>query len=121
MPDKKARLCAEREQTLEKLQRLRSYLSTRIDQISAGGKDPVDAASDIHEREKTLALIRTMERKLAGIERASDAIEKGSYGICEICGERINPARLAAIPHATTCVSCQDKLDRRVRYQGRPP
>jgi len=81
----------------------------------------MDAASDIHEREKTLALIRTLERKLAGIERASNALEQGSYGICEICGEKINPARLAAIPQATTCIRCQDKLDRLARYGGYPP
>ena len=121
MSDEKARLCAEREQTLAELQRLRSYLGTGIDLISAGGRDAVDAASDIHEREKTLALIRTLERKLASIERASNAIETGTYGICEICGERINPARLAALPQATTCVRCQDKLDRSVRSGGHPP
>jgi phage/conjugal plasmid C-4 type zinc finger TraR family protein len=117
MSDEKARLHAERERTLAELEPLRSYLGTEMDRISVGGEDSVDAASDIHEREKTLALVRTLERKLVAIERASNAAEQGSYGVCEICGEKINPARLAIIPHATTCVKCQDVLERSLRHR----
>ena len=115
MSDPKTRLLAERERTVAQLQRLRKYLGTEPDRFSAGGVDSVDAASDLHEREKTLSLVRVLERKLEAIERASQALEDGHYGICEICGEAINPERLAAIPHIMTCIRCQEKLDRSPR------
>lgn len=105
-------LQAERDRTQAELKRLRSYLETEVERITESGEDAVDAAADIYEREKTLAIIQTLERKLVAIERALRAAEKGGYGICEICGELIDPARLAAMPHTTTCIKCQEKLER---------
>jgi RNA polymerase-binding transcription factor DksA len=31
---------------------------------------------------------------------------RGLYGICKACGEDISAARLAAVPHASTCQRC---------------
>ncbi|HUT15850.1 MAG TPA: TraR/DksA C4-type zinc finger protein [Anaerolineae bacterium] len=121
MSDPNTRLLAERERTVAELQRLRKYLGTEVDRFSAGGEDSVDAASDLHQREKTLGFVQGLERKLAAIERASQALEDGSYGICEICGKAINPERLAVIPQATTCVRCQEKLDRSPRCWASTP
>lgn len=105
-------LQAERDRTQAELKRLRSYLEAEVERITESGEDAVDAAADIYEREKTLAIIQTLERKLVAIERALRAAEKGGYGICEICGEPIDPARLAVMPHTTTCIKCQEKLER---------
>jgi RNA polymerase-binding transcription factor DksA len=110
--EKIKKLQAERDRTQAELKRLRSYLEAEVERITESGEDSVDAAADIYEREKTLAIIQTLERKLAAIERALRAAEKGGYGICEICGEPIDPARLAAMPHTTTCIKCQEKLER---------
>jgi RNA polymerase-binding transcription factor len=41
----------------------------------------------------------------------------GEYGICQECEERIAPARLRAMPEVTTCVRCQDRLERLKRLQ----
>jgi len=117
--DGRERLQAEREWTLAELKRLRSYLETEVEHVIDGGEDSVDAASDIYEREKTLAIIQTLERKLVSIERALRAAEKGGYGICEVCGEPIDPARLAVMPYTTTCIKCQEKLERSQRRRPR--
>jgi len=109
------RLEAERERTLQELKRLRSYLEAEVDHITDGGEDSVDAASDVYEREKTLAIIQTLEKKLASVERALDAAKRGGYGICEVCRQKIDPDRLAVMPHATTCVKCQERLERSAR------
>ncbi len=111
----KKQLLAERERTQAELKRLRSYLEVEAERIINSGEDSVDAAADIYEREKTLAIIQTLENKLLGVERALRAAEKGSYGICEVCGQPINPDRLEVMPHTTTCVKCQAKLERRPR------
>jgi DnaK suppressor protein len=110
--DKIKKLQAERERTMAELKRLRSYLEDEVERVIDGGEDSVDAASDIYEREKTLAIIQTLEKKMVSIDRALQAAAGGGYGVCEICGNAIDPARLAVVPHATTCIKCQEKPER---------
>jgi RNA polymerase-binding transcription factor DksA len=40
-------------------------------------------------------------------ERAAKLRDQGAYGSCEVCGGPIGEDRLAAVPEATRCVSCQ--------------
>ncbi len=109
----KSRLQEERQRTLDEIGRLRSYMEIGVEErIVDAGEDSVDAAADVYEREKTLAIIQTLENKLAGIDRALKAADQGSYGICEICGQPIDPDRLEFMPQTTTCVNCQRKLER---------
>ncbi len=104
--EEKTRLEKERLETLTELDHLREYLRGEVD------ADAEEADPDLYEREKTLALIRTLENKLESIEQALRLAEKGSYGICERCGERIDPARLEALPHTTLCVECKSQMER---------
>ena len=114
MAKERDRLEKERRRTEEEIARLRSYLETEIERSAGEDEDAPDSAADIYEREKTLALIRTLEDKLASIEHALRSTAAGQYGICERCGERIDPARLEAMPHTTLCVRCQSEAERRV-------
>jgi RNA polymerase-binding transcription factor DksA len=43
---------------------------------------------------------------------ALDRLKNGDYGTCVECEEAISPARLQALPEVTTCVRCQDRLER---------
>jgi RNA polymerase-binding transcription factor DksA len=113
--DKIKKLQAERERTEAELKRLRSYLEDEVERVIDGSEDSVDAASDVYEREKTLAIIQTLEKKLAAVEHALQAAKKGGYGVCEVCGIPIDPARLAVMPHSTTCIKCQEKIERHER------
>ena len=45
---------------------------------------------------------------MAALER----IESGTYGACELCGKQIPRTRLAAIPYASCCVSCERDQER---------
>jgi len=110
--DQAKKLQAEHQRTLSDLQGLREYLATGIGRVAEGSADSVDVAADIYEREKTLSIIQTLEEKLAAIERALQATEKGVYGICEVCGQPIGPGRLEAMPHTRTCIKCQARLER---------
>ncbi len=96
----------EREETQRKLERMREYLKYEID-ASADEGDP-----DIYEREKNLALVQSLERKLDSITHALRLFEAGMYGICERCGETIDPARLEALPDATLCLKCKTEVER---------
>lgn len=99
----------ERRDTLQEIQRLRVALEQEVD-ASEDEADP-----DIFERDKTMALLQALERKLDSINHAIQSARKGTYGICEMCGERIDPARLRAVPHTTLCVRCKASLERRGR------
>ncbi len=112
---RKRKLEKERAETLAELDRLREYLMRG--EVDA---DVEEADPDLYEREKTLALILTLEDKLASIEQALRLAERGIYGICERCGEKIDRARLEALPHATLCVKCKSQLERAAGMGVRP-
>jgi DnaK suppressor protein len=101
----------EREQALEELTRLREALKTEVDPDADEG-DP-----DLVEREKVMALVQGLERKLESIEYALRQAKEGMYGVCERCGEPIDPARLEAVPEATLCVSCKSIVERQSRVR----
>ncbi len=120
MAKEQERLEKERRRTQEEIARLRSYLETEMERTAGEDEDAPDSAGDIYEREKTLALIRTLEDKLAAIEHAIRSTAVGKYGICERCGEKIDPARLEIMPHTSLCVRCQSESERQTRRRRVP-
>ncbi|MBI5303414.1 MAG: TraR/DksA C4-type zinc finger protein [Chloroflexi bacterium] len=99
----------ERALVREELNRLREYLKTEPE--STG--DEVDLA--VYEREKNLALVKHLEQKIEEIDRVLQNAKKGKYGICERCGNAIDPARLAAMPETTLCIKCKSEVERAAR------
>ena len=65
---------------------------------------PADTASDTFEREKDLSILEGLESELVEIEAALRRLDDGSYGIDEVTGDPIDPARLEALPTARTNV-----------------
>ena len=102
-------LQAEREHTLLKLARIRETLRSEID------PDADDGASDLEEHENALALIPEFERKLEAIDHALQRAQQGTYGICERCGESIDPARLEIVPETTFCMPCRMTIEQAAR------
>lgn len=68
-----------------------------------------EEATESFELEKRLALEKQIRANLGEIEHALSKFEKGTYGLCDICGQPINPERLEALPQATLCMSCKAK------------
>jgi RNA polymerase-binding protein DksA len=112
-PSELAKLELERQETGEKLEHL------RIEMRNMAEPSADEADVDAFEREKTWALMQSLQRKLESIERAIHLAENGAYGICESCGDRIDPARLEILPQATLCLKCQREFERRTR-RARP-
>ncbi len=63
-----------------------------------------DSGTDTFEREKDLSILESLETELAEIEAAIGRIDQGTYGIDEVTGQPIDPARLDAVPEARTNV-----------------
>jgi len=108
------KLQAERRQTLLKLARLQGTLRSEVE------SDPDEGDPDLVEQEKALALVQNLERKLASIDNALQQAQKGTYGICELCGEPIDPARLEAVPETTLCLKCKVNAEQRIRMRAIP-
>ncbi|MCA9363603.1 TraR/DksA C4-type zinc finger protein [Candidatus Kaiserbacteria bacterium] len=64
-----------------------------------------DAADRVEEWDERRALVATLENRYNAIKRALKKIEDGGYGVCELGGETIEEARLAANPAARTCMT----------------
>jgi RNA polymerase-binding transcription factor DksA len=63
-------------------------------------------ASTVYEWEMNLALRESVEAKIKSIEFALERLDDGDYGLCEVCGQPIDPDRLEILPHTTLCVAC---------------
>jgi len=113
MGDKKeeriAKLKKEQALALQELEYLRESLRHEVD-LDLDEADPY-----VTEREMVIGVIIDLERKLKAINYALGQLEAGTYGICERCGQPIDPARLEAIPETTLCIKCKTIVEREGR------
>jgi DnaK suppressor protein len=65
-----------------------------------------EGAPTVYEWEMNLALRQTAEGKIQSIRAALKRIQEGSYGLCQVCGQPIDPDRLEILPHTTLCITC---------------
>jgi len=68
-----------------------------------------DQGTDAEEREKAFLLASQSGRLLYRIDEALMRIKDNTYGICEICGQPINPERLKIVPQARMCIVCKER------------
>lgn len=68
-----------------------------------------DAAQSTAERAKVLSLAEGLRQRLEDLDEALERIKEGTYGVCERCGNEINPERLDAVPAASLCMPCKQK------------
>jgi DnaK suppressor protein len=102
----------------ERLKSERDRLVSQLKQLSLGGHENLgysthmaDDASAAFDQARDLALRGNLEQMLRQVQGALDRFADGTYGICETCGQRIDPARLKALPHAPHCLDCQRRLE----------
>ncbi|MCS6987349.1 MAG: TraR/DksA C4-type zinc finger protein [Sphingomonadaceae bacterium] len=68
--------------------------------------DFAEQATELEELGALEALESAKAAEMRAIRRALARIAQGRYGICEVCGDDIAPARLEALPTATRCIAC---------------
>ena len=78
---------------------LRKYQSAGSGQATPMGTDLLSALSDSERRE------------LEDIHGALERIERGIYGRCEICMERIDRSQLELVPWLRVCDPCANLAD----------
>jgi DnaK suppressor protein len=102
------RLKKEKAELQDKLEQLRALgqPSPERKEGSPFGKRE-EGADEASELEKRLASIKRLEESLNEVEHAIQKYEAGTYGLCDSCGQPIEPARLEAIPQASLCMKCK--------------
>jgi RNA polymerase-binding protein DksA len=75
--------------------------------------DEADLAATAQAKEQWQWLANDQKLRLAEIDKVLAQIEKGKYGICDVCGKPIAPERMDAMPTATMCIGCQSKSEKK--------
>lgn len=121
---------AKQEAVTRRIREEQQALRTRLRRMAHGptnglsqlGELGVDGPGDtldrvqkrILEQQETRAYELLVTRARA-LDRAWQNLHRGSYGVCELCGERIPERRLEVIPDAALCLSCQEKAEQVAR------
>jgi len=106
----RSRLESERKRLTEELEQLIANVRPAEERREGSpfGKREEEATETI-ELEKRLALEKRVRDLLAEVEHALRKFDEGTYGLCDICGQPIDPDRLEALPQANLCMSCKSQ------------
>lgn len=104
-------LAEEVEQHQQALERAQADLKEILGNEQMG--DPADVGAANFERDHEMTLAATASEMLAQTRSALEAIDKGTYGRCEECGEPIGKGRLQVYPRATLCMQCKQRQEKR--------
>ncbi len=64
-----------------------------------------EVADKVEGFETNVAILHDLEIKYREVTSALENIDKGTYGICNVCGKEIEIERLEANPSAKTCIA----------------
>jgi|YelNatPaOPRAMG01_1025707.scaffolds.fasta_scaffold00201_1 RNA polymerase-binding transcription factor DksA len=97
---------------LEVKSRLKSNIGDGYQEMLATARDEEDQASVSLLAETHLTLLGPKRQELEAIEEALNRIELGTYGLCESCGQPIEPRRLEVMPETPFCRQCMSQKEK---------
>lgn len=101
------RLEAERKHLMEGLEQLKASVR-QAGERRHGSQLSVDEVATEHIELKTcLTQQKQIIDRLEDVEQALRKFDNGTYGLCDICGQPIDLARLEALPAANLCLGCK--------------
>ena len=120
MDEIKKRLESELSHTVSRIRRMGGGVI--LEEFPGAGEhtplaDEVDLIQLNEDREMSFATRSMLVERANKLAEALERLRGGDYGTCQECEEPIAPARLRAMPEVTTCVRCQDRLERSKRLQ----
>lgn len=98
------------------LEQERDALETELAALTTVTRDPAatigfgkrvgEGTSEAIGRIERVGQADALAAKLAGVRRALEKFDEGTYGICDRCGTSISEERLEARPSSVRCVRC---------------
>lgn len=95
----------------EKQVELSRSLHNRDEIVIEKSSDAIDEVQSMEERELAIRNLDRDSNMLRQIHNALNRIANGTYGVCLHCEEDILPKRMAAVPWAAFCITCQELID----------
>lgn len=80
--------------------------------------DEMDRVQYFSERDYAMNSLERNSIRLREVRRALQRMDAGTFGECTGCEEEINLKRLAAVPWASSCISCQEAAEREPEADG---
>jgi RNA polymerase-binding transcription factor DksA len=71
-----------------------------------------DAGTDEYDRDMALGMLSSEQDAIYEVEQALERISNGTYGICELTGRKIDPARLEALPWTRFTAQAEAQLEK---------
>lgn len=86
-------------------------LDDRLSKITHDVKEPLDKdfeeqATQQENDEVLDGLGNAARTEIEMVKQAIARIDKGEYGVCQLCGKPISKERLKAIPYSSMCIKC---------------
>jgi len=104
---------------LEVKQQLKTSIGDGYQEMLATARDEEDQASVSLLAETQLSLLGPKRQELEAIEAALQRLENGNYGLCENCGQPIEPRRLEIMPETPLCRNCQSQREKLAKATAR--
>jgi RNA polymerase-binding transcription factor DksA len=80
-------------------------------ELSVVDQHPADVADVTMQREVDYTIKGIVEEEVHQVQQAIKRQAEGRYGVCDDCGQQIDPERLAVRPQATLCIGCQRRQE----------
>lgn len=113
-----AKLDSQKKDSLARIQELEQTdpfnLESQTD-VNDDRTSPDDAAQLNEAHERVTAQIMVLKNIISRIDLTVERIEKGTYGICEVCGNTIEESRLSIMPLASLCMNDERETEKRIK------
>ncbi|MBU5440363.1 TraR/DksA C4-type zinc finger protein [Tissierella sp. MSJ-40] len=110
-------------ETIDKMNNMEEYgsMDEYYSELSSYDNHPADIGTEVFMMEQDRGLKSKLNDTLYEIDNSLQDLEDGNYGICKVCGKRIDEERLELIPYLKTCIECtNEKLPLEKKMQFRP-
>jgi len=117
----RSRLSSQCEHLMEELGQLEASIRQTTEQRERDSfsSEDGDGVTDGLELDRYLAWQKQTIDRLSEVRHALRKFEQGTYGLCEGCGQQIDPGRLEALPQASLCLSCKSgKRNKQIRVSN---
>ena len=97
------------------LEEERRDLQAKLEELGSGGaaltydSNFADSSQVTAERGEVEVLAAKLRDTLGEVDKALHKLADGSYGVCEDCGNPIDPVRLEAMPATRYCINDASK------------
>lgn len=112
MVDVKAAKVSLLEERAKLVHQLDELGATETGELRSGlnlGEGFADAGAITAERTELLGLADALATQVSEVDAALSAIQDGTYGVCQSCGQDIPAARIEARPSSLLCVDCKSQ------------